>query len=52
MKIVSFAERESTYITSLKFEIRFVDSTSADPDVGEIYGIPLDHLCICKPACK
>ncbi|KAK6639711.1 hypothetical protein RUM43_007986 [Polyplax serrata] len=50
IKVVTFAERESTYITALKFEVRFVDDHSADPDVGKNYGIPLDHLCICKPA--
>lgn len=49
IKVVTFSERESTYITALKFELQFVDSHSAYPDVGENFGIPLDHLCICKP---
>ncbi|KAL0269577.1 UNVERIFIED_CONTAM: hypothetical protein PYX00_007265 [Menopon gallinae] len=52
LKVLTFAERNSTYVTSMKFEVRFVDAISADPDIGEMYGIPLDHLSICKPACK
>ncbi|KAL0099697.1 hypothetical protein PUN28_019834 [Cardiocondyla obscurior] len=52
IEIVSFAESKPTLVTSLKFPFQFVSLNSADPDVGEFFEIPQDHLSICKPASR
>ncbi|XP_025993627.2 protein SERAC1 isoform X3 [Solenopsis invicta] len=52
IEIVSFAETKPTLVTALKFPFQFVSLNSADPDVGEFFEIPQDHLSICKPASR
>ncbi|XP_071443137.1 protein SERAC1 [Hetaerina americana] len=47
--ILSFVETETTTVTSLKLQLRFVTAESADLGVGEFYEVPLNHLDICKP---
>ncbi|XP_047119810.1 protein SERAC1 isoform X1 [Schistocerca piceifrons] len=50
IQIISFAETKSTLVSPLRLQFHFVPVPSADPGVGEIFEIPQDHLCICKPA--
>lgn len=50
IEIISFAETKSTLVSPLRLQFHFVPVPSADPGVGEIFEIPQDHLCICKPA--
>ncbi|CAB3370308.1 Hypothetical predicted protein [Cloeon dipterum] len=45
--MVSLFETKMTFM-SVVF-LRIVAQESADPDVGELYGIDLDHRQICKP---
>lgn len=49
---ISFAESKPTLVTAFKVPIRFVESESADLGRGAFYELPLDHLCICKPATR
>ncbi|KAF9406303.1 hypothetical protein HW555_013276 [Spodoptera exigua] len=49
---ISFAEAMPTLITAFKVPVHFVESFSADLGRGEFYQLPLDHLCICKPATR
>ncbi|XP_046995271.1 protein SERAC1 isoform X4 [Schistocerca americana] len=50
IQVISFAETKSTLVSPLRLQFHFVPVPSADPGVGEIFEIPQDHLCICKPA--
>lgn len=54
MEIVSFSETKSTFVSAMRvpLQIQFVLPKSADPEVGEFYEIPQNHLSICKPASK
>ncbi|XP_035434044.1 protein SERAC1 [Spodoptera frugiperda] len=49
---ISFAETMPTLVTAFKVPVHFVESFSADLGRGEFYQLPLDHLCICKPATR
>ncbi|CAH0402098.1 unnamed protein product [Chilo suppressalis] len=49
---ISFAESLPTLVTTFKVPIHFVESISADLGRGVFYRLPLDHLCICKPATR
>lgn len=49
---ISFAETLPTLVTAFKVPIHFVESVSADLGRGVFYQLPLDHLCICKPATR
>ncbi|XP_058803275.1 protein SERAC1 [Phymastichus coffea] len=50
IEIISFGETKPTRVTALKVPFIFVNPSSANPDVGEFFEIPQDHLSICKPA--
>ncbi|XP_011506367.1 PREDICTED: protein SERAC1 isoform X2 [Ceratosolen solmsi marchali] len=50
IEVISFGETKPTRVTALKVPLRFVNSDSADPNIGEFFEIPQDHLSICKPA--
>ncbi|KAL0902672.1 hypothetical protein ABMA27_000492 [Loxostege sticticalis] len=49
---ISFAESLPTLVTAFKVPVTFVESVSADLGRGVFYQLPLDHLCICKPATR
>ncbi|XP_026676268.1 protein SERAC1 [Diaphorina citri] len=49
LKVISFAETQGTMFSSLKINIELVPTPLADPNVGELYEIPLDHMNVCKP---
>ncbi|XP_063837904.1 protein SERAC1 [Ostrinia nubilalis] len=49
---ISFAETLPTLVTAFKVPVHFVESVSADLGRGVFYQLPLDHLCICKPATR
>lgn len=49
---ISFAESLPTLVTTFKVPICFVEAVSADLGRGVFYQLPLDHLCICKPATR
>lgn len=50
--VISFAETKATFLPSLRMQFRFVPTDSANPDIGEFFEIPQDHLCICKPCSR
>ncbi|KAE9537664.1 hypothetical protein AGLY_006687 [Aphis glycines] len=52
MKIVTFAETLPTEFTALKVPILCVPKDAADPSVGELYELPLNHMSICKADSK
>ncbi|XP_050544988.1 protein SERAC1 [Daktulosphaira vitifoliae] len=52
MKIVTFAESLPTEFTALKVPILCVPIKAADPSVGELYELPLNHMSICKAESK
>ncbi|KAL4120623.1 hypothetical protein QTP88_013281 [Uroleucon formosanum] len=52
MKIVTFAESLPTEFTALKVPILCVPKDAADPSVGELYELPLNHMSICKADSK
>ncbi|XP_049886331.1 protein SERAC1-like [Pectinophora gossypiella] len=49
---ISFAETMPTLVTAFKVPVHFVEANSADLGRGVFYELPLDHLCICKPATR
>lgn len=49
---ISFAETMPTLVTAFKVPVHFVEASSADLGRGVFYQLPLDHLCICKPATR
>lgn len=49
---ISFSETMPTLVTAFKVPVHFVETVSADLGRGVFYQLPLDHLCICKPATR
>ncbi|XP_063634467.1 protein SERAC1 [Cydia splendana] len=49
---ISFAESLPTLVTAFKVPVKFVEAESADLGRGPFYKLPVDHLCICKPATR
>ncbi|XP_025423884.1 protein SERAC1 isoform X2 [Sipha flava] len=52
IKIITFAESLPTEFTALKVPILCVPKNAADPSVGEVYELPLNHMSICKADSK
>ncbi|VVC24482.1 Armadillo-type fold,Armadillo-like helical,Alpha/Beta hydrolase fold [Cinara cedri] len=52
MKIVTFVETCPTEFTALKVPILCVPKDAADPSIGELYELPLNHMSICKADSK
>lgn len=50
--VISFAERCPTFVRGLNLELRFVEDESSWLEVGQMFGVPLDHLSVCKPAVR
>ncbi|KAG8236378.1 hypothetical protein J437_LFUL016656 [Ladona fulva] len=46
-QVLSFTETDLTLMSV--FFMRIVSVASADPNVGDFYGVSLDHREICKP---
>lgn len=50
INVVSFVETKATMFTALKLNFLLVEPFSGNPNIGEYFEIPQDHLGICKPA--